>query len=190
VPRFEVNLTGKHMMLEQFGRFNAMGSGAELQGVAEMSLFLKGKVDDISSLTGNGGLEVPDGKLYRLPPILQLLKVLGLGASDRTAFERAKLEFNVEGQRVNITALNLLGTFVSLRGQGTVKIDGSDLIVDVNADPGMFPQAMPILGSVEKSLSDQVLRIKVRGSLTEPRFEKELMPGVLDPVRRLMGTGN
>jgi hypothetical protein len=187
VPRFELNLIGLQIKLEQFGRYNELGPGAELQGAAELSLFLKGKADDISSLSGDGRLDVPNGKLYRLPPLLDLLKAFGLRAPDRTAFERARLEFSVEGPQVRVNALNLIGSAVSLRGQGTVRIDGSDLNLDFNADPGMLPQVVPFISGVQQTVSDQLLKIKARGSLTDPRFEKELMPGVVEPVRRLLG---
>ncbi len=187
-PRFELDLVGVKVRLEQFGRYNEFGSGTELEGMAKLSLFLKGKTDDVSSLRGAGMLDVPNGKLYRLPPLLDLLKALGLRAPDRTAFERARLEFNVEGERVKVNALNLIGSAVSLRGQGTVKIDGSDLNLDFNADPGMLQ--VPVISDIQHVVSDQLLKIKVRGSLTQPRFEKELIPGVVDPVRRLLGTTN
>jgi hypothetical protein len=187
-PRFELNLVGLQLKLEQFGRFNELGPGAELEGMAELSLLLKGKADDVCSLSGDGLVDVPNGKLYRLPPLLDLLKALGLRAPDRTAFERARLEFNVEGDQVKVNKLNLIGSAVSLRGQGTVRIDGSDLSLDFNADPGMIPQIVPLLSWIQQTVSDQLLKIKVRGSLTQPRFEKELVPGVVDPVKRLMGT--
>ena len=54
----------------------------------------------------------------------------------------------------------------------------------------MLPATVPILSDLQQTLSDQLLKIKVRGSLTKPRFEKELMPGVVEPVRRLWGTMN
>ena len=188
VPRFELNLVGLQVKLEQFGRFNQFGPGAELEGMAELSLFLRGKVDDFSSLSGTGRLDVPNGKLYRLPPLLDLLKALGLRAPDHTAFERARLEFSIVGTRVMVNTLNLIGSAVSLRGQGSVKIDGSDLNLDFSADPGMLRDVLPVLSGFQQSVSDQLLKIKVRGKLTEPRFEKELIPGVLDPVRHLLGT--
>src|SRR5262249_50879028 len=120
--------------------------------------------------------------------LLDLLKALGLRAPDRTAFERARLEFRVDGEQVSINPLNLTGSAVSLRGQGTVKIDGSDLNLVFNADPGMLE--VPVISDVEKTVSDQLLKIKGRGKLTEPRFEREWVPGVVDPVRRLLGTAD
>ena len=189
VPHFEVNLVGLQVNLEQFGNYNNFGPGAEMQGAAGMSLFLKGNVSDASSLAGTGRIDVVNGKLYRLPPLLDLLKAADLRRPDRTAFEQAKLEFAVEGTHVHVTTLDLLGSAVSLRGQGTLNIDGSDLNLDFSADPGMVGTLLPqIVTDVQQAFSDQLLKIKVRGKLTEPRFEKELLPGIVEPARRLLGT--
>jgi len=176
--------------LEQFGRHNSFGPGVELQGSVGLSLFLKGELGDVSKLSGGGRLEVPNGKLYRLPPLLDLIKAVGLSAPDKTAFERARLQFAVEGQQVQIRKLDLLGRAINLRGKGTVNIDGTDLFLDFNADPGMLGgMYVPLLTDAEQMFSDQLLKIKVRGKLTEPQFEKDLFPGIVEPTRWLLGTG-
>jgi hypothetical protein len=189
VPRFEVNLEALQVKLEQFGRFNRLGPGAEVEGSVGAKLFLKGEVGDLSTMSGDGQFDVPKGKLYRLPPLLDLLKAIGLRAPDHTAFERARVVFSVEGQRVKVSELDLFGSAVSLRGHGEMNIDGTDLFLDFHADPGMVTQVLPpLLTEIPKEVSNQLLTIKVRGQLTDPKFEKELVPGVTEPVRKWLGT--
>jgi hypothetical protein len=107
---------------------------------------------------------------------------------DGTAFEQAHMVFAVEGPQVHVQQLNLLGNAVSLRGQGTVYLDGSNVNLDFHADWGRFPLPDPIQ-EIPRALSAQLLKIKMRGSLGKGgkvRFEPELVPGVVEPLKRAL----
>jgi len=52
-------------------------------------------------------VDVPNGKMYRLPLLLDLLKWLGLRLPDRTAFEQAHVTFAIDGDRAQINQLDL-----------------------------------------------------------------------------------
>jgi len=79
--------------------------------VAEGNLYLAGQGTDLTNLRGSGTLDVPNGsKIYNLPPLLDLIKVLGLRAPDRTAFEEAHAEFDIRGDRVHATKIELFAT--------------------------------------------------------------------------------
>ncbi len=186
-PRYEVTLHAMGVDLDQFGRHN-LGPHVELQGPVTASLALWGEGSDISGLKGNGQVGIASGKLYHLPLLLDLIKAFGLRLPDRTAFEQAHLDFGIDGERVQIRKLELYGNAISLRGQGMMNIDGSDLNLDFNADWARFGQVLPTgVSALPRALSDQLLKIKLRGSLGSPRFEKELVPGVVEPVKRVLG---
>jgi hypothetical protein len=50
--------------------------------------------------------------------------------------------------------------------------------------PGLLP---PGISDLSQALSDQVFRIKMRGHIGAVRYEKDLLPGVLDPLKRVIG---
>lgn len=186
--RYEVKLDALNVQLEQFGKYNQLGSDAQLQGPARASLYLNGEGADLSGLRGNGSIEVAHGKLYRLPLLLDLLKAFGLRLPDRTAFEQARMLFGIEGPQMRIHRLDLLGNAISLRGQGTLDVDGSNLNLDFSADWGHLPQVLPPgISDLYQAVSDQVFKIKLRGKITSPRFEKELAPGVVEPIKKVFG---
>ncbi len=185
---YEVKLDALHVQLEQFGKHNHLSGDAQLQGPARASLYLKGDGTDLSGLKGDGRIEVANGKLYRLPLLLDLLKAFGLRLPDRTAFEQARMIFAIEGPQMRIHGLDLYGNAISLRGQGTANLNGSNLNLDFSADWGRMPQMLPPgISDLSKTLSDQLLKIKVRGKITAPHFEKELIPGVVDPIKKALG---
>jgi hypothetical protein len=186
--RYEVKLDALNVQLEQFGRHNQLGSDAQLQGPARASLHLTGEGTDLSGLRGNGSIEVPRGKMYRLPLLLDLLKAISLRMPDSTAFEQARMIFGIEGPQMRVHAIDLIGNAISLRGQGTLNLDGSNLNLDFSADWGHVPQMLPpVLSDLMQGVSDQLFKIKLRGKITSPRFEKEPIPGVVDPIKKVLG---
>src|SRR5207248_5490996 len=68
-------------------------------------LYLRGQGFAQSGLEGAGSIDVPDGKMYNLPPLLDLLKVLNLRVPDKTLFEEAHVQFGIRGQKVNVSEL-------------------------------------------------------------------------------------
>ena len=131
-------------------------------------------------------IDVPDGKLYRLPLQLDLLKAFGLRLPDRTAFEQAGATFAIDGPQVRFEQIDLVGNAISLRGQGTANLDGSNLNLDFNADWARLGQFLPEApAEVLRWGSDQLWKVKVRGRVGDMRFEPELVPAVTEPVKRL-----
>ncbi|HTU20674.1 MAG TPA: AsmA-like C-terminal region-containing protein [Gemmataceae bacterium] len=186
-PRYEVKLDALRVKLEEFGKHNQLGPDAQLQGPARASLHLTGEGTDLSGLRGNGRVEVAHGKMYRLPLLLDLLKAFGLRVPDRTAFEQARMIFGIEGPQMRVHELDLIGNAISLRGQGTLNLDGSNLNLDFSADWGHMPQMLPHpVSDFSQAISDQLFKIKLRGKIASPHFEKELIPGVVEPIKKVL----
>ena len=139
---YELDLTATQIKLEEFGRYN-FRQDAEINGLAVARLYLRGNGPELSGLRGKGRLDVPNGKLYNLPVLLDLLKFLSLRLPDRTFFEEAHAEFDIEGLRPHVRRLELYGNAISLRGQGDANLDGSDLALDFNVDWARLGQLLP-----------------------------------------------
>ncbi len=183
--RYEVLLRVAQVKLEEFGRHN-FGKKTEMSGLAQAALHVTGEGADLNGLKGNGRIDVPTGKMYRLPLLLDLLKWLGLRLPDRTAFEQAHIEFGIEGEHVQIKQLDMVGNAISVRGQGQMDLDGSDLNLDLYADWGRLAQLLPQgINELSRGISNQLLRIKVRGSVGKVRFDQELVPIVIDPLKKV-----
>jgi hypothetical protein len=186
--RYDVTLKGLGIDLGEFGRHNDFGPDAQVKGRASAALHLSGEGGDISGVKGNGRIDIQDGKLYRLPLQLDLLKAFGLRLPDRTAFEQAHAVFAIDGPQLQVQGLDLFGNAVSLRGKGTVDLVSGGLNLDFNADWGRLAQVLPAgVNDIPRAVSDQLFKIKMRGTLHDVRFDKELAPGVVDWVEGTMG---
>jgi hypothetical protein len=184
--RYELDLTALGVKLEQMGRHN-LRDQAELSGEAVGRLYLKGEGTDLSGLAGGGSIDIPNGKLYNLPLLLDLLKFLSVRWPDRTAFEEAHARFTIQGPRVHINRLELLGNAVSLGGDGQMTLDGSDMNLDLYVVWGRIMQLLPpLIKDVPPWISRRLLKIKVRGPIHEPQFDKEPVPLLVEPVKDLL----
>jgi hypothetical protein len=190
--RYDVLLEGVGLRLEQFGKHNLGASaGAQLTGSARAALHLMGEGTDLLGLKGNGRVDVDSGRMGQLPILLDLVKAVGLRVPDRTAFEQAHLTFAIEGPQLRVQQLDLFGNAVSLRGAGSVDIDGRNVNLDFSATPGRVSQVLPPgIDLIPQAISEQLLKIKMRGRLDKPdglRFEKVLVPRIVEPLERAIG---
>lgn len=184
--RYELNLKAEGIQLEQFGRHN-QGVKAEWSGLATAGLYLTGQGTELQSLEGNGAVDVPNGRMYNLPILLDLLKALALHPPDRTAFEEAHAAFTVKGQRVNVNRLDLYGNAISLSGQGELNLDGSDLHLDFYAVWGRIVQLLPpLLKPLPAELGKQILKIEMRGKVGDVHVAQRPAPLLTEPLERLL----
>jgi hypothetical protein len=190
--RYDVLLEALGLQLDQFGRQNLgeASARAQLQGPARASLHLQGEGTNLLGLKGNGRVDVAQGKMGQLPLLLDLVKAFGLRLPDGTAFEEAHVGFSIEGPQLRVEQLDLFGNAISLRGQGLVDLDGNNLNLDFTASPGRVAQMLPTgIDTIGQVISQQFLKIKMRGKLGKEgdvRFDKELVPAVVEPLRWIM----
>lgn len=186
VTRYEINLTAAQVQLEQFAKHN-LDPSTPISGMAGARLFLKGEGTDLENLAGAGVVDVPQGRLFNLPFFLDLLKVLGLRRPDGTFFEEAHAAFTVHGPRVAVSRLDLFGNSLSLRGQGSVNLDGSDVNLDFYAVWARALQVLPpVLKEIPATLSKYILKIEARGRVGDVRFTKVPAPTITEPIRDLL----
>lgn len=184
--RYQLDLTALQIKLEQLGRHN-LKDKAELSGEAVARLFLQGEGTELSGLEGGGSIDIPNGKLYNLPLLLDLLKFLSVRWPDRTAFEEAHVRFTIHGPKMQINRLELLGNALSFGGTGQMNLDGSDMDLELYTVWGRIMQMLPAgVKEVPPWISRNLLKIKARGPLTKPQFDKEPVPVLVDPLKGLL----
>jgi hypothetical protein len=187
--RYELNLTASQIDLKQFGKHN-IGPKSEIDGLAVAKLHLTGQGSGLDSLDGHGSIDVPSGKLYNLPLLLDLLKFLGLHWPDRTLFEELHALFGIHGTRVHLRRLDLLGSAICVAGHGEANLDGSDLHVDFYPTWRLEQMLPPAIRPVPPAISKSILTIEMRGKISEQtdkdlKFTKRWIPILTDPLLNL-----
>ena len=184
--RYEMNLTASQINLAEFGRHN-LGPKSQLAGAASARLHLHGFGTGVETMEGNGAIDIPHGHLYNLPFLLDLLKFLGLSWPDRTAFEEFHAAYSVQGSKVNIQKLDLLGTAVSLSGKGEFDLGSKKIQLEVYPMWGRIEQLLPQqVRPFPTTLSKNLLTVDVRGHVTsnpkDVKYHMKPMPVIVDPL--------
>ena len=191
--RFDLSLNGSRLKLEEFARVNNLGPKTEIEGLATAQLSLSNAVDPATRaplLQGSGTIDVPNGKMLDLPVMLDVIKLTRLRPLDQTAFEEAHAVFRIRGNRVKVGQLDLLGNAISLGGEGEMNLDGSDAQFEFYTVWTNIRNILGGGGDVAGRISGNLFRIRVAGDFggdRPPRITQEPLPGIVDPIRRLMG---
>lgn len=193
--RYELNMTASQINVAEFGSHN-LGPKSQLTGTASARLYLTGMGNSIDALDGNGSIDIPRGHFYNLPFLLDLLKFLGLHWPDRTAFEEFHLTYGVQGPRVSVQKLDLVGTGISLSGKGEYDLHTSKLQLDIYPMWGRVEQLLPVVvRPFPTTLSKNLLTVEVRGkvnaSTKDIKYQMKPVPVIIDPLLllrdRMMG---
>ncbi len=188
VLRYDVRLNALGMRLEDIDRSNNITPDGQLAGRAEAHLYLAGEGGDLSKLRGGGLFRVPKGRIYSLPPLLDLLKYLKFHTADGTFFEEAYARFRIQGRQVQLEQVDLLGHLISFTGEGTMGLDGANLKLNVFTVWSRLMQLMPsAVREVPNSISRNLYKIEMTGELGgKLEFQQEAVPFIVEPVKRLL----
>ena len=188
IIRYDVRLNALGLRLEEIDRQNRITPDGQLSGRAEAQLYLNGEGVDLNKMSGGGYIRVPKGRIYSLPPLLDLLKFLKFHTPDGTFFEEAYAKFRVQGRQVQLEQLDLLGHLISLTGEGTMNLDGSNLKLDIYTVWSRLVQLLPgPVRELPNSISRNMYKISMSGTLGgKLDFEQEAVPFIVEPIKRLL----
>jgi hypothetical protein len=186
-PTFRVDLRASQVDLEKFAR-ETLGRGGQVKGRANAKLELRGRGNDLSTLRGSGSLNIEEGRLYDLPLVLDLLSTLSGHLPKGSAFQEANAEFTIEGDRLRVGQIRLIGDALTLEGDGEMKVDGS--MVKLEMYGLLWGRTLPLLPAIIDQipswLSKRLMKIVVEGDLTKVKAKVEPVPVLVEPVKALL----
>ncbi|WP_439622413.1 hypothetical protein [Gemmata sp.] len=188
VPRFSLWLTATDVQLDEMAKHYKIGSDADLKGIAQAQLLLSNRPDPKTGrlvLEGSGKVDVPTGRMYNLPVLLDLVKVLKLQAPDKTAFEEAHATFRIQGDRVKVDQVDLIGKALCLGGSGELDLTGEYVKFDFYTlgSQVMARMVNTPVGDLTAFLSKNLFRIKLTREGGELKYRPEAVPLVTEPAR-------
>lgn len=187
-PRFNLWLTATDVQLHEVAKHYEIGKDADLKGVAQAQLLLYNRPDPKTGrlvVEGSGKIDVPTGRMYNLPVLLELIKLAKGNAPDGTAFEEAHATFRVHGDRIKVEQVDLIGKAVCLGGSGEldttgeyVKFDfytlGSQVLARLRETP---------VGDLSAFVSKNLFKIKLTRENGELKYKPEAVPLVTEPMK-------
>ncbi len=164
------------------------GGTVDLSGTLSGQATINGMGRSLDLLDGGGRMAIRNAKMYELPVMARLLKVLRLREPDKTAFNGVDAQFDIDGKYVQFDELNLLGDAVSLYGKGLVTFD-RQLDLKFHSTVGRNDFRVPMLRSMIGQASANLLLINVTGPMENAKVERDPFPAVNEFVEQLGGDG-
>lgn len=181
-PRYTVYASLANADLAQFAQ-EAIAGRQRLIGRISGDVDLHGAGRGLHNLGARGSLHLRNGHLYELPVILALLKTLSGRPPDTTAFHTADVNFRVQGEHIYLNQIYCTGDAISLRGEGAMGLDRS-IALSFYAIVGRGDAPLPLLDKLLSAASQQIMQIRVDGTLDNPQPHNVILPNV-EEARRM-----
>ena len=187
--RYALQLNAAHIRLGDIARHYKLPAKVHLEGLATGEIYLANRFDErtgLPVLQGGGSIDVPSGKLLNLPVLLNLIKVVKLRVPDETGFEEAHAQFYIRGNRLKFGSLDLIGNAISLGGEGEMTLDGKNVHFEFFPVWTKLKEMFAQTGDWTGAISKRFLKIKVSGDIDKLDYKAEPVPGIVDPVKRVL----
>ena len=172
----------------QSARYLHESKAGAMQAAGEIwaNFYLAGGGRNINRLGGHGSIEMRKADLFRLPILLDLFDILGLKAPDGQVFDKAVATFRLDDKRLIFKELELTSPVIDLvmdnkRGKpGTVELDTSriDIPLSVRIGQARGQLHIPVFSDVLNLATNELLGVRVEGTLASPKVIPEPLSGV------------
>jgi len=160
-------------------------SGVEdVQGRGFIAMRMGGDYANLHSYKGDGTVQLRDAKIYELPKMLTLLKMLNVGRTDRTAFDSSNVNFSINGSEIDFERIELVGDAISLIGNGRMNLE-QDIALNFYSIVGRNRIRIPVLSELYHAGSQRIMWISVDGSVDDPKLSRQILPQLNDSIRQL-----
>jgi len=155
-------------------------------GMLSASLAIEGASSDANSKRGRGDLRIHDAAIYKTQLGITLLELLNLSAPASKSFDKVEATYLIDGDLVHLDRISFEAPTLTLSGKGTMKYStlGLDLTM-TSANPRGF-ELGPVT-DVLRLLKDELVSIKVTGTLTAPKANVQSFKGITGVVDEVIG---
>ncbi len=156
----------------------------KLQGRGFVAMRMGGDYADLESYKGDGTVQLREAKIYELPKMLTLLKLISVGRTDPTAFDSSNVNFLINGDEIDFERIELVGDAISLIGNGRMNLD-QELALNFYSIVGRNRFHIPVLSELYHAGSQRIMWLSVDGSIDDPKLSRQILPQLNDSIRQL-----
>lgn len=155
-------------------------------GLLSAGLTLELPLDRPGDRRGRGVLRVRDASLVNRPFSNAVLRATNLSLPSGSPLDRASARYLLDGDTVRFDELSISGPGLSITGAGTMTLPDNRLRLLMVSRSTSGPPMGPLTDLVEM-FRDELIAIKVRGTLSEPVTEVTALRGIRKSIRTLFG---
>lgn len=155
-------------------------------GRASLSLSLDGSWKQETIRMGRGDLLVRDADLRGVPVAMNLLHISHLTLPGDNRFDRAAVGYYIRDNQVTFERIELAAPSVLLAGDGTMEYSTGAVDLTLTSDNPGGLKLGPV-GQMIKGLRDQLITIRVTGTLDRPDVRVRQFDGITRAWRDVFG---
>ncbi len=187
--RYGISLSVNGIRLQEL--FDAQGTASD-KPASKMSGLLDGRIEltetvgKVETRQAKGVMRISQGKLYKLPVMLDLLTVLFLTLPRDSNFTEGALIYHLRGEDLIFEEIHLLGPQISLVGSGTMHMKTKKLNLTFLTSPGKLPRLSGLVGEVIEGIAREIMEVRVTGTLTEPKMRTRSLRSLEEVLRQMI----
>lgn len=149
---------------------------ASTKAQCNASAFFSGVPWNSQGWSGDGQIHLSDAQLFQLPFMIRLMRVASVNARDDSAFQRADINFRIDGDQIPLT-IDCSGDLLRLRGEGYTNLR-RDINLELFAYVGRRISLASIVSPIlpESRFATTLMAIKVDGTLDDPQMARRPFP--------------
>jgi hypothetical protein len=152
------------------------------------SLSIVGSLVDDNIRLGRCRVKIINMEVGKMSPLANLLMVLNLTEPSDYAFEQMTVDSYIQDNKMFIRQLDLSGKSVAFYGLGWLDLKTDDIKMTLTARGRRLAPASPsIWQSLTEGLSRAVVRVEVKGKISEPQITTTPLP-VIKETLEILGT--
>jgi hypothetical protein len=148
---------------------------ADIKGRLTASLSLAGSWGDAAQRRGRGDVMVQGRELRRIPLVLGLLQVTNLALPISSPFNEATAVYSLDGSRVVFEQIKLTAKNMLMEGNGSLDFSTKKVDLAFTTDNPSGLMQIPFLKDIWRGARNEMLKIRVRGTVQEPEVSAQSM---------------
>jgi len=152
------------------------------------SLSIIGSLVDDNIRLGRCRIKITDMQVGKRSPLANLLAVLNLTETSDYAFDQMTVDAYIQDNKMFLRQLDLSGKSVAFYGSGWLDLKTDDIKMTLTARGRRLTPASPsIWQSLTEGLSRAVVRVEVKGKISDPQITTMPLP-VIKETLEILGT--
>ena len=156
----------------------------ELKGKMYGSVTLTGNDHSVHSLRGKGDFHLSDADIYKLGPMMSLLKILSLKEVNDTGFSSGDMEYRIEGNHIYFNKIDFYGDAFSLIGTGEMDFK-SQVALTFYSVMGRNDKKIPIISPLLHMTGRQMMLINMKGPIQNPAITTQPLPALNMAIQQM-----
>ena len=158
-----------------------------MSGMFSAQMQINGRALELSSITGNGTLEIKDGNLWELNLLKGLGKLLSIVEYNKIVFKTAQGNFTVENKTIHTDNLKFISDKLNLACEGNMDFEKNlDFLIAAQFSNDIIEDSVDLRKIITSAVGEisKIISVKLTGNIQKPKYSIIFKP--VDYLKRIL----